>query len=195
MIKFGTDIDECLVEVVPLIAEEIKFRFGRAIDVAAISRYDLCEATGLCENDMRVAIDAAINRADDIGAVPHAAETLAWLAPFAKSPIPLITTRPIRHYIPTVRTLNRIIPKGVKWTLHMTDTPFCKSHDKVPQIVKQRVDVFVEDRVKYSREISEQTGCTVLLLDRPWNRHFETCRNVVRMENWLQIRQFMEKVL
>ena len=195
MIRFGSDIDECLLEVVPLISEEIKFRFKKTVDIDSISRYDMCEATGLGENDMRTAIDAAINRTDDIRAVPHAMETLTWLAPLVKSPIPLITTRPIRHYIATMRTLNRIIPKDAKWTLHMTDTPFSKSHDKVPQIVSQRVDIFVEDRARYAHEIAGHTDCTVLLLDRPWNRHGESSKNVLRMENWLHVREFMEKIL
>ena len=67
------------------------------------------------------------------------------------------------------------------------------SHDKI-EIAKQfNVDAFFEDKHDNAVMIAEELDIPVILFDTPYNR-LPAPKNVIRVENWIQANEWIQKI-
>lgn len=66
------------------------------------------------------------------------------------------------------------------------------THKKIETAKRHQVDLFFEDKHDNAVEISEELDIPVILFDTPYNR-LPTPKNVVRVYNWLEAEQWVEK--
>ncbi len=66
------------------------------------------------------------------------------------------------------------------------------SHDKVEIAKKHKVEVFFEDKHDNAVMIAEELRIPVILFDTPYNRQ-TVPSNVIRVENWLQANEWINK--
>lgn len=82
-------------------------------------------------------------------------------------------------------------PETPKW-LARHDIPYdllIHSHDKLPPCLEHGVELFIEDNLANAESVS--TAIPVLLIDAEYNRVNELQKDVFRMYNFFEVRQFV----
>ncbi len=67
------------------------------------------------------------------------------------------------------------------------------SHDKIEMARRYNVDAFFEDKHDNAVMIAEELNIPVILFDTPYNR-LPVPQNVIRVENWLQANEWINKI-
>jgi len=67
------------------------------------------------------------------------------------------------------------------------------SHDKLEIARRYHVDAFFEDKHDNAVMIAEELNIPVILFDTPYNR-LPVPQNVIRVENWLQANEWINKI-
>lgn len=67
------------------------------------------------------------------------------------------------------------------------------SHDKIEIARRYNVDAFFEDKHDNAVMIAEELNIPVILFDTPYNR-LPVPQNVIRVENWLQANDWINKI-
>lgn len=66
------------------------------------------------------------------------------------------------------------------------------NHDKINVAKKHQIDIFFEDKHDNAVMIAEQLDIPVLLFDTPYNRP-PVPNNVIRVQNWLEANQWIQR--
>ncbi|NLY78612.1 MAG: hypothetical protein GX072_01530 [Lysinibacillus sp.] len=66
------------------------------------------------------------------------------------------------------------------------------SHDKIEAAKKYRVEAFFEDKHDNAVMLAEELQIPVLLFDTPYNRK-ATPNNVIRVQNWVEANEWIER--
>jgi uncharacterized HAD superfamily protein len=55
-------------------------------------------------------------------------------------------------------------------------------------------DLFIDDNPNLVEPISQEKNKYLLLYSQPWNKHINTAKNVIRVNNWQEIFEFVKKL-
>lgn len=188
MIKFGTDLDDCILNTTKWLKEAAWDKYGVKIPVDSISRYDIIRYCNMNLPTFNTLLD------DMYKAVPElnkdVKEVLFEIVKDyynIKFPLYIITARPHDFVYETFRCLKK----------YKIDHLFCvfSGKEKYDLINKLGIEIFVEDRFLYAKEIIDNTNCTILLMNKPWNKGREIDDDrFIRINNWFDVLNFVKGV-
>ena len=183
----GVDLDDCIVRT----ADEIMKELGYSAEILSrIDGYSISDALGIDERVVRDAIDRVLEK-DEISYRDDFVDVISRLRD-RFYPIHIVTNRHRRFLDSTMRLLmNAPVEFGFK--LH-----FCVKNkhgipDKSRIIVREGIDVFVEDRTETVLDIYDKTGVRIFLLDRPWNKDVVENSRIKRVRDWWEIEKELSK--
>ena len=165
MTLLGTDIDGCVLDIWEVLNNIFKRDHELELSYDSISKYKIEECTGLSRDQVKAAVDEAIQSTD----IPIYKDAGYYLREYMRDEVvPFITSRSKRHNNETFLNLAKYFPIN-KLQL------FCKGQFSKGRLVRGLgLKYFVDDRVSNVIEVvRENPECRVFLIDRPWNRYFD----------------------
>lgn len=180
------DIDGVVADIFPSICFIMKKRYNVIHSPNLQTRFSFEEATGLNEKETRICVDTAIINYLSYKPYYLAIPFLKRYYAFSKKPLQFITSRDSRE---------EIARATYDWLhLYLKDIPFSVSYtkDKVETCINREIEIFIEDRAKVATTLACK-GISVILMDRPWNRHVpEDMWNLVRFNDWIEIGKWLD---
>ena len=184
--KIAFDIDGVVADLFPLISHFMRERYSVIHSPNMQTSFSFEETTGLKSNEINTCIDSAImnymSYKPYYGAIPF----LKKYCKYSKRPLLFITSRSNRQEIARATQ---------DWLhLYLKRTPFHVhfSNNKIEACKEMEIDTFVEDRAQTAKEMA-CAGISIILMDRPWNRHVpEDTWNLVRFNDWQEIEKGIE---
>lgn len=186
--KFASDIDGCLIEILPAYLEEIEKRYGVHIEPADVTTHkieDICELTG---EQVWEVITHVLTTRDDFPEVPGAKDGIRALS-LIFSPILFLTDRRSEHEGRTRKNIEDVLGPQVKFNIVHTS----EGLEKKDIIKSVGITHYVEDNAERILGIAEETRCKVFAFMHPWTEWLkedirtERLPNLVPVENWNQI--------
>jgi len=178
--KIGVDIDECICYLAQPILDILNKNNNTTHTLDDITKYNIEECLNISDPEIIDAVDKAI--VSKLKLIENAPVVVEWLSKYAD--IYFLTKRSYKH---------ADITRELLYSLNTPNILFMEAN-KVKIINKLSIDYMIEDRAKYAYDIVMQTTCTVLLIDKPWNRHVEHTK-IIRVYDWKDIMIYFLKVL
>jgi len=192
--KIGFDLDGCLVDLVSVIKEVARELYG--LDMGVVVRYELEKQYQLSPDQVRSLVHVAISRYTECKPYPGALEFLYSYIQDRGEKAVVITSRSPSTSVYTKRWFD--VWFGV--AASKVDICYVRGNDKLSCINDLGIEVYIEDRVKYAKEIA-RGDVRVVLMDRSWNRHLKVFSfkdrsyhygdghvcNIVRMYGWYEV--------
>ena len=188
-ISFGIDIDDCIVTTIPSIISLIGRFYNEVFSVHRIKRYDIYKCLHIDKEVERAAIELVIEDSDNLKFIDGAVETILWLASKGTR-IHFITGRDERFKNVTCKLLNKL---GIFYSLSFCDGEEGKT--KADVINEYDIKFLVEDRGSIVEDVYRNTRASCFLFDKPWNQHVRANSGILRVGNWGEIREHMEKLI
>lgn len=159
MINIAFDLDQCLIEILPMVRDLI---WSKAfIDITDCKQYDIAEEYGLDRNFVIDCIHDVLRRYDEIPLVEGAQELLHKLYENGKRPIHIITDRSIEIARETCLLMERF---KVPFTIS-----FSNGYSKILFLNEWYL---VEDRRKTALEVAKAEH-SVILVEKSYNQPCE----------------------
>lgn len=183
---FGFDIDDVVFYTFKELARTAKELMG--VDLIEPSSFGSgCTTNGLLsDEDWRIVVDAALIDYDKFDPIPGALNFLERYQKLTGNPLVFITSRnPERKSeigVATEALLRKHIP-NLEYYINYSKSG---QQPKVEIAKKFAVDVFIEDRLKYAKEVCG-SGICVLMPLRTWNKRYlqeDSVRNLIPINDW-----------
>uniref|UniRef100_A0A6H1ZPD8 5' nucleotidase n=1 Tax=viral metagenome TaxID=1070528 RepID=A0A6H1ZPD8_9ZZZZ len=174
----GSDLDGCIFRTWEAMAKYAK-DFGYNVEYSDIYSYN----SFLPEEIIQEAVKYALSR-QYLPTMPGTEVIVDWLSVISDE-LHFITHRPLDVIGHTITQLDPIIPY-TKYKLHLVTDKF----NKVAVINRHNIDYMIEDHPETIEQIYENTDCICLVYSHPWNRNVEEKDRVIRVKNWIEIREF-----
>jgi hypothetical protein len=147
--------------------------------------YDLRKAFGLTDQELNDFLEIKLPEVyANVGAAPGAKETLEELNQAGHKLI-LITAR------------NEIFRDLTENWLEKHQIPYHELHhndDKAPLAVKKDIFLFIDDRKENAAEIAAE-NIPVILVNKYHNLNFQSSNNILKADNWNEIRKNIKLLL
>lgn len=194
-LRVGFDIDGVLLASDQFMLDGLSNVLGRRVQKSEIIDYDFTKAFEITMDQEQSIIDDAIMRLQ-MPSMPGVEHIIELLDNFEK-PIPIITSRPEKYCRPyTIIQLVKIfgLNLGDYYWDDGDDYEIIHSlylNTKSDAICQYGLDYFVEDASHHAIDIADNSDCTVLLVDQPWNQN---CRHerIIRCGDWKKENQLFE---
>ena len=177
---FAFDIDDVVFDSYSVIYGFLKSELG--IDHANPSTFSIEKECGLTASTVSWVVDNALSDNDKIRPITGAIEFVKLYHLITKNPLIFITSRPSSLRQHTYDLLDTYI-KGTPYKVYF---PNARGITKGDIAKENEIEVFVDDRIKYCLQISQQ-GILAIMMSKSWNFSFnnEMCSHrIVRVKNW-----------
>jgi len=184
---FGSDLDDCIIHTAREIVKELGYESPEVLK--SIGRFSLSESLGVKKEEVDRAVDNVLSRTD----LKFLDSFLANLKDLLKitGQIKVITSRR-KHLTEAQQVLNRELDLD-EYVLYGCERYENGIPKKADVIIDAGINVFVEDRFATAIDIVQKTGCYVLLMNKPWNSRLTQHERLVRVNNWFEILDFLNR--
>ncbi len=183
MIRFGTDMDDCLIDTSSQILKVLG-KPGKKI-YNSISRYEISKCLNIPIEIVEKVIEYVLNL-ENIPTIKDVEEYLPKIYTIVDY-FSIITLRKPSSRPLVVGSVQNLLGETKSFHLFLSDRRANGVPDKASIIEKIKLDVFVEDRFATSLDIVEKTNCKVFLFDKPWNRNRRKHHGIIRVFSWEEI--------
>lgn len=181
--KFAFDIDDVIFRSYDLIAEFLEKEYG--IPYTEPETFDLLGKLKFNSTEIRYIIDKSLSQIDKFIPIEGSIDFLKTYHCVTGDSINLITSR----HESLVQSTYDLFDKWLGDTPYTVKFPITEGKTKADSAIEMGVDVFVEDRVKYSIQVSD-AGALVLMMRRSWNSRFvdPLCSHrIIQIDNWKDV--------
>jgi len=184
MIKWGFDLDGCIVNMIPILLDNIEKEYGYKLEVNDIIKYSIEECTSLSKEQVDRCVSLTIASVDRLLPYSNAIEFLNYYHKITNDPIIFVSARQDKEN--TIKWLRLHLPE-LPWEAH-----FVRGIYKIQPIIRKNIKVFVEDRLKIAIDLARQ-DIKILLLDRSWNQlDLSNVDNIMRVKDWDEIKDYFD---
>lgn len=180
--KIGIDIDGVITDFVRTFQEVVREKYKVELPEEQIREHDLYKVLGIPVEELRELVMKVFPQ--DLKPQLKAVETIQKLA--EKHQIYIITARePETMDLSETWLNNHNVPRE--------RLAFIKEGDKHKFIEEHNLDIVIDDNLK---EIANWIGVVpnILVFDHPWNQSLNINNSFVRVKNWDEILQIIEKL-
>jgi uncharacterized HAD superfamily protein len=192
--NIGIDIDDTIVEYMKGYLEFYNKKKGTNFildDVFSYSQVEVMKIPG--EEAKQLIFEfGESEKFMDLDFFPGAKDSISSLEN-GEHKIFFITSRPEREREKTKKFLEKNFPKN-NFELHLSGERWGKLKSKGEICEELCVEVMVEDNEHYALDCAKR-GIKTFLVDRPWNKEYEKHENIIRVENWEEIMEVLNKFI
>jgi len=185
-LKLGFDLDGCLVDFMSTFSAVVKQKYGLNILLNEIRKFRI-KHEYLTDDQIKECVRITLSLWDVLESYPWAIRFIKKYYEITKYPPIFITARPDKE-----NTYNWLH----KWFKIPFKIEFAGDENggrKSSKVIKNDIDIFIEDRVKHAIEISSKEKC-VWLLKRSWNRHIKENQYIIQVDDWYDIEEMYKGV-
>lgn len=183
-IILGSDIDDCILDTVSLLLEEVNKKLSSSLKYEDIKVHSLAEAFNIDEDIVDSIVLETISR-NEIPSMSGSSLVISQLSMILDSPIFFISKRSEDEFFLS-KTRLQLINAGIDCEYLLYHTK-----DKVSVINDNNISIFIEDRLDTIMDIYNNTNCTIFIFDHPWNRNIAENVRIWRIRNWAEIRDLL----
>lgn len=178
-INIGIDIDSTVFDTDDEIINYIGLYYNETFSKSMIKN-DLEDLKGVEKHVIKDAIDLAVSNTNS-KMHSNAKDVIKWLYEFYN--IYFITYRDPEFLHETIKLLSRL---EIFHNLILTS----REEGKSQEINNHNIKVMIEDDTETILDIAENTDCTCLIFDQPWNKTIKQDYNLIRMFDWKEIKNY-----
>lgn len=176
--KFAFDLDGCVVDFMPVFLRVLQEKYGVQVPQSRIIYHTISKCVSVSTDVIQDCVSTTFRESTSLKAYPGAIAFLKLYHKETRDPLLFITDRVYKK--DTFKWL-------CKWLGETSfRVIFTEGRPKIDFLLEERIDVFVEDRVKIALQVAQKQK-RVLLPDRCWNRHLEENYYVTRVHDWNDI--------
>jgi len=177
MRSIGIDIDDTVFYTASYILVLLGRFFNEYFPLERLTKYSIEDCLHIDKEIIEDAVDLAISN-PDLKSFEGADRIIKWLSEWYN--IHFITFRKPKFVSETMELLDKLC---IPYFLHMCD--------KKSEIVNNEgICVHIEDRPNTIKDIYDNTDCTILVYDRPWNVNVKQNGRIIRVYSWQDIYNF-----
>ena len=184
-VKLGCDLDGVIFHSMHLYLKYIREKTGRSLTPRDIECYTNGKVLEEAGEIIKEAIKATLTK--DILPLVEGLGCLK-IAPafFEHNPLPCITSRPPSFREATEKQLaTAFVDSEITTEVVFTRRSDGEKSQGKSQLVRDLgLEYFIEDAPVYIVDIAENTDCTVLVFDQPWNQDVKPHSRIIRMGSW-----------
>jgi uncharacterized HAD superfamily protein len=183
--QMSFDLDGTVINL----QDSLKYYFKKMYDIdltdAAFSRWSIEETTGLPYEKVLTCVNACIEDIYRQDIYPGAEWFIKNYQEKIKDEILFTTNRWDE------KNTYRLLDRWFRYTPYRVE--FVKG-SKLPALMKNKVEIYVEDRIENSEEIAN-AGIFTYLIERPWNQFGgKGSNNLVRVKDWFKLMEIFDKM-
>ena len=192
--KIGIDIDDTIAEYMKGYLEFYNKKKGTNFVVEDIFSYSQVEVLKVPKDEAKELIFefGETEKFLNLDFLPGAKESISTLEN-GEHKIFFITSRPETERNKTQLFLDNNFPKN-NFELHFSGERWGTLKTKGDICVELGVQVMIDDNKNYAFDCAKK-GVKVLLVDRPWNKEHEEQENIIRVFNWQEIMNEINKLI
>jgi uncharacterized HAD superfamily protein len=185
MVRIGVDIDEVLSQTFQALLDFYNFKYDARYTLDQVNVYSFQKVFGInAKEEKQLHADFFTTKfSKNLKTVPGSVEAINKLAKNNK--LYAISSRPKWQQQQTEHWLSVYYGNNFKQIV-LTDSHFNKTSTKSSVCVDMKLDYFVEDAVVYAEDCANVCK-KVFLLNRPWNNEKISNKNIIRVDNWRAI--------
>ena len=177
MRSIGIDIDDTVFYTASYILVLLGRFFNEYFPLERLTKYSIEDCLHIDKEIVEDAVDLAISN-PDLKSFEDADRIIKWLSEWYN--IHFITFRKPKFVSETIELLDKLC---IPYFLHMCDK-------KSEIINNEGICVHIEDRPNTIKDIYDNTDCTILVYDRPWNVNIKQNGRIIRVYSWQDIYNF-----
>jgi len=199
--KIGIDIDDVVVEFVRGFCEFLSniennsFKIEKTAFVFENAyTYDLGKLMGISKEEENKLIND-FNKSENfsnLDFLPGAKENISSLEN-GDNKIFFITSRPLSVEKQTRDFFKKNFPKN-NFELYFSGEKWGKLKSKGEICSELGVEVMIEDNAYFALDCAKK-GIKTFLLDKPWNQDYEKHENIIRVKDWEEIMNHLNKLI
>ncbi|PIN73242.1 hypothetical protein COV20_03355 [Candidatus Woesearchaeota archaeon CG10_big_fil_rev_8_21_14_0_10_45_16] len=189
--KIGVDIDGVLVDFVSGFLQYYNLKYGTDLKYNDATTYYMEEAFGLPQDKISSIMNEYLRSHAFVRMqlIPGSKEAIGNLS--SRHSLHIITARSSDIYDRTVGWLHHNFP-GCFSKILFSNSPGLPKMSKAAICKQQGVSILVEDSLENALTCSA-AGVTVFLMDCPWNQRGQLPENVIRVSDWQEIVETLQK--
>ena len=185
MKRIAFDIDGCVINLQDPLNYYFKKMYNISLPPEAFSRATIEEAVNMSYEKVLVCVNECVADIYRQNFYPGSVDFIKKYHVYSEREVLFVTNR--WDQVNTYKLLDR----------YFDDIPYHVSFikgSKVEELKKQKVDIFVEDRVENAEEISNE-GILTFLIERPWNQtEIKDSGNLIRVKDWFELEEVYKKM-
>ena len=187
--KIGIDLDDCVFDTSTPIIERLNERFNIDIKWEDLNTFELEDQYNLDKKEVNKIVQDILKT--DLKSIISAVEVIKFFT-YVCDAVYIISFRKQALLEHTIHNLTKIGLTNGRYSLLLTRA---RDKDGSPakwKIVNENnIDIIVEDRAVTIESLYKNTKATILVFDKPWNRHIKENDRIYIMERWSDIRNFV----
>lgn len=198
-LKWGFDVDGVVADFVPLCLQVCKKLYNINLGYNEITKFDWHQIT---KEQLDKCVEVSLDNMQLIEPINGAFRFIRKYY-FETKYVPIfITARKEKYARATADWISMYLNSDYRSVKKLPcdniqdKIPFelILSNDKPCYIANRKIDVFIEDRVRNAKEITDELYSKVLLIDTPYNRHIEESNSLLRVSGWQEIDKIYESI-
>jgi uncharacterized HAD superfamily protein len=180
-LKIGVDLDNTLADTIPIWTKLLKEKYGIELNHSEITEYDLVYHVPMTDEEVQNTFREVWS--DHPAVPPNPGDPRGVLEAISKDHDLFIVTATVAKKEEVDQWLDR---NGIKHK----GLVMVRSSEKL----NSGVDVIIDDNPKVI-DLFARAGKMVILYDRPWNKKVRREKNVVRVKDWSEVTNALEKLI
>ena len=193
--KIGIDLDDVIAKFLEKFLEYYNCRFKTNFKEEDFFCYSMWKVLGDSRENM-VEIVKDFNDADLLSEIEPVKKSVKGVNNLKKQyELNIITSRHLKSKRKTIDWLDKYFGNSFK-EVYFSSSYFSgeeKGLSKADICKKQNIKYLIEDCAEYAVDCSK-SGIKVLLLDKPWNKNFQTENGIIRVNNWNNIINYFRNI-
>lgn len=178
--RIGIDIDETVFYIAQRVLDNFNHVFDTNYKLEEVKKRSIRKSFGF-DKEVSDRIVGSMVKRQDLKLIEGAYDTIRKIA--VNNDIYFITKRRSLIDQETISLLDSKL--RIPYMLYMKE-----DGDKHDIINEENIQIMIEDDADVAEEIEEKGNCTILLLDKPWNRMVKESFRMVRVYSWSDIDKY-----
>jgi len=191
--RWGFDLDGCVIDLQSSLSHNIQKYHNIDLSYERVIKYDISEIINISKKEFLDCVDITILDFENIKPYNGSLDFLSYYYKKTRSEIIFITSR-LDHYN-TENWLKKHI-RNIPYKLVFASSLYSSDNNfsKIDEIIKNKIEIFVEDNSETCQELSESNIVRVLCMNRPWNQDLneEEYKCITRVKDWNEVKQIFD---